>query len=69
MDESIADLLQKLSEELEWYIGNDEPGCNLDSADAEHLITEATQKVYDHECSKVNLINGKSKPLVLKGYI
>ena len=58
MDEDTANLLQRLSEELEWYAGSDEPGCNLDSSDAERLITEAAQKVYEHECSQVNLVDG-----------
>lgn len=69
MDEDTANLIQALSEELEYYIASDEPGCALDSRDAEQLITEAEQKVYEHECSQVNLIDGRPKPRILKGYI
>lgn len=69
MDDTTADLLQAISEELEYYISSDEPGCCLDSGDAENLITEATQKIYDHECSKVNLVDSRPKPMVLRGYI
>lgn len=69
MDEDAANLIQALSEELEYYVASDEPGIALDSRDAERLITEAQQVVHDHERSKVDLIDGRPKPTVLRGYI
>lgn len=69
MDEDTAELLQAISEELEYYIASDEPGIALDSTDAERLVTEAQQVIYDHECSKVDLVDGRPKPTVLRGYI
>lgn len=66
MDEDTADLLNHLVEELEYYIGSDEPGSHLDSGDAERYIADATQAVYDYECSKVNLVDNRPKPLIFK---
>jgi len=65
VDEDTADLLTKLCEELDYYIGSDEPGTCLDSTDAEDLITEARQKVYDNDVKKFDIV-GEPEPRVIK---
>lgn len=65
MDDNIAELLQAISEELDYYITADEPGVRLDSGDAERLITEAEQEVYKHDCSKYDIV-GEPKPRLIR---
>ena len=68
MDEDTAALISRMAEELSYYV-NHEDCFNVDASDAEHLITEAEQLVYKHDCSKYDIVDGRPKPFILKGYI
>lgn len=56
IDEDTATLLEALCQELDYYVGSDEPGNCLDSGDAERLITEARQKIHVHDSKQFDIV-------------
>lgn len=70
MDEDTADLLRAARDELAyWLSGQDVEVGHLDTTDSEVLLDDITQAVYEYDCSKFDVIDGRPKPLVLKGRI
>lgn len=70
MDKELEELLQRAMEELcYWYNHDDVVGMGIDTTDTEAIHDEIEQALYKHDCSKVELIDGRPKPVVLRGYI